>query len=132
MDPRTRPAASGLARTMSSAGSATSALSLLSSQSDRASLIRQRRPRFATLVVEEPVWLRHHTSAVSKFSLHNAIVERLGDLIALATGGFQFFPIQNVDDAPTIGDEFRRLQLPCDDRNRLAANAKHFGQELMG
>jgi hypothetical protein len=39
----TRPAASGLGRTMSSAGSATRALSLLSSQSDRAS------PRFVTL-----------------------------------------------------------------------------------
>src|SRR5438094_883309 len=64
--------------------------------------------------------------------LHYAVVERLCDLVTLATAAFQLFRIENANDASMIGDDVRRLQCSGDDRYCLAANTQHLGQELMG
>src|ERR1700730_15154890 len=55
----------------------------------------------------------HRSRSASSGGLrHNAVVERLNDPVAFATGVFHPFPIENTDDAPMIGDEARRLQRP--------------------
>src|SRR5262245_29353129 len=77
------------------------------------------------------VWCASRCPIRTRRLLHDTVVKSLGDLVALTTGGFQPFPVEDPDQTPPISDKAGRLQRPGDDLDGLAAHAQHLGQELL-
>jgi hypothetical protein len=60
------------------------------------------------------------------------LVERPEHLVALTGGRLQAAPVDDSDPAPAVGDKPGPLECPRSETDRLATDAEHLGQELVG